>query len=406
MKISPKENDTLSAIYYDEHYYVGRDKLFQLLRSRGIETISRRKVAQWLKQQEISQLYQPTKKNKTIQPTVLNHPFKQVGIDLMDFQHYEYKGYKYILTGVDLFSKMTYAIPLQDKEGGTVAKAFRKLFRNQIKHKISSVRSDRGSEFVDSKFKRVLNSLDITQVFSLPHKPQSNGNIERVNGILKRLLFMYMKKTGKKDWVSILPKMIDNYNHTIHKTTKKTPIQCQEEWLKNNKDATKATKANIEKAVFKNKEVDYRVLKKGQRVRLRLGELDKKKYQQNWTTKIFKITKVHKPRSKVSTIYYSISGKNKRFYNNDLLPISHRLEGRIARTEEDEVSGIFSPGIDEDGVAWYKVRWKHKRKRSDITFQTRDRLIQDIPKMLGAFERSKGIKWIKKGLKYVEMKKR
>ena len=38
-----------------------------------------------------------------------------MAIDLINMENYMYDNYKYILTGIDLFSKKSYAIPLEDK---------------------------------------------------------------------------------------------------------------------------------------------------------------------------------------------------------------------------------------------------------------------------------------------------
>jgi len=73
-------------------------------------------VYNWLAKQELHQRFQQANKTKDIQHTVLEDPHKQIGIDLVDMQNYEYDGYKYILTAIDLFSKKAYAIALRDKE--------------------------------------------------------------------------------------------------------------------------------------------------------------------------------------------------------------------------------------------------------------------------------------------------
>ena len=53
----------LNDEFYKNHNYFGRDKLFNLLRDKYGEEISpsRRQIASWLKQQEINQLYAPSK---------------------------------------------------------------------------------------------------------------------------------------------------------------------------------------------------------------------------------------------------------------------------------------------------------------------------------------------------------
>ena len=57
--------------------------------------ISRRQVAEWLSQQEINQLYSPSKgKPKTFKSSMTT-PNKILAMDLVDMQKFQVKGYKY-----------------------------------------------------------------------------------------------------------------------------------------------------------------------------------------------------------------------------------------------------------------------------------------------------------------------
>ena len=50
-------------------------------------------------------------------------------LDLVDLQKFSKsnKGYKYLLTCIDVFSKHAWVRPLKTKEGNSVLKAFRKI---------------------------------------------------------------------------------------------------------------------------------------------------------------------------------------------------------------------------------------------------------------------------------------
>jgi len=47
--------------------------------------------------------------------------------------------------------------------------------------------------------------------------------IERFHQTLKKKLHIHMTTSGKNDWLSILPAIVENYNNTVHTTTKRTP---------------------------------------------------------------------------------------------------------------------------------------------------------------------------------------
>ena len=52
---------------------------------------------------------------------------------------------------------------------------------------------------------------------------QSNGNIERFNGILKNLITKDLLYNNTYNWYKSLPRLIENYNETYQTTIRGTP---------------------------------------------------------------------------------------------------------------------------------------------------------------------------------------
>ena len=146
--ISSDIKEKLEDLYYNQKNIFGRDKLYYLAREKGID-ISRRQLWDWLKSQEIHQLYMPAEESKELQSTVLNKPHEQIGIDLIDMSNYLYDNYKYILTAIDLFSKKAYAEALKDKSQKEINKAIKEIIK---KSQPKSIRSNNGSEFISKEF--------------------------------------------------------------------------------------------------------------------------------------------------------------------------------------------------------------------------------------------------------------
>ena len=96
----------LNKEFYTNLNFFGRDKLFNLLRDKyGDKAMSRRQIADWLKQQEINQIYTPSKrKAKTIKSSMTT-PGKILAMDLVDLQKFKVKGYKYLLNAIDMSSR-------------------------------------------------------------------------------------------------------------------------------------------------------------------------------------------------------------------------------------------------------------------------------------------------------------
>lgn len=391
--LSKDQEQLLNKIYYDDKVIFGRDKLFSYVTSKYPEyKISRRMVMNWLKDQYIHQIYAPTKTTKNIKHTVLNKPHKQIGIDLIDMQNYEYKDFKYILTAIDLFSKKAYAKPLKNKEQNTVTKAMEELIKDEI-HYVGSIRSDQGSEFINDMFINMLNKYDIKSVLSLPGKPQSNGNIERFNKTIKRALLMGLKINNNKDWVTILPIIINNYNNTIHDTTKQIPDDIDHI---DDDEIYENVKNEIYDKVQSKNDHDDKEFDIMDKVRRKL-EPDEKTDRANWSDDIYTIYKKFKSKdNSISNTYYYIRKGNekftKKYYYNDLMKVT-KVENPITENDKYEISKLIKAVLRDKQPA-YIVRWKGY-KQSDDTVEFRDDLLNDVPKLVHKFERDKNVKWYK-----------
>ena len=96
---------------------------------------------------------------------------------------------KWLLNVIDPFTKYSWSRAMPNKEGETTQHYLHEILAEMYERwgeKPRMIQSDNGSEF--KYLKPYLAKNGITQVFSLPHKPQSNGAIERFNATLKRML--------------------------------------------------------------------------------------------------------------------------------------------------------------------------------------------------------------------------
>lgn len=391
--LNDNQKKQLYDLYYNQKNFFGRDKLFKLVEQNNWN-ISRRQLYDWLKDQHIHQLFQQPLKTKTIKSTILNGPNIQVGIDLMDMQHYEVNDYKYILTTIDLFSKRANALPLKNKQDSTVATAMEVLLKGVLSG-VRSIRSDNGSEFISNIFKKLLKKYKVKQILSTSHTPQSNGQIENFNKQLKRLIKMNMTVTKDRNWPSYLQQLVSNYNNSVHSTTGFTPNYLHSQ---NDKLSLQKAHDNIEKKVLLNKKDDKPKFNKGEIVRIKIKPDDRDKLGNTFSDNLYVVKTVYRPRNSTTAPYYTVVDKEtndvvrKRFYNNDLLLVT-RIDNPI--TEESNiyvVSRLIQPVI-LTGDRAYIVAWKGFRKKSDRTIQTREQLLEDVPKLVHEYERMHKINW-------------
>lgn len=384
--ISKEVNDQLYDLYYTKQNFFGRDKIYELALTNHID-VSRRQVADWLAKQEVNQLLRRREHASTIIPTVLKNPNSQIAIDLIDFQNHEFKGYKWIFTAIDLFSKKAYAFPMKSKDSNESSKIIEKIIKEIDEH-ISVIRSDNGSEFTNKNFQKVLNKYDIKQILSSAYTPQSNGGIERFNGSLKQLIFKSLYSNDSKDWVSILPTLVENYNNSKHSTIDDTPNNVSKQSDEDHEKTNEKIKDKVQN--LENENVRFQ---KGDIVRVYLNKAPDKEVgeseKQIWSKTRYKVSKIFRSLNGTSAPYYYITdmnGKdiNGKFYNNDLL-LANQVENEKVHEKKFIVSKIIEPQV-QNGQPGYIVAWKGYLKASDNTWEPRENLIEDVPKLVKKYE--------------------
>ena len=175
-ELTKEQLEWLNKKYYDDKFLFGRDRLFHL--SKQEETgLSRRQIMKWLNLQEVHQKFLKTKRTKHIKATILSEPHKQIGIDLIDMSDMSYDGFNWILTAIDLFSKKAFAVPVKTKTAKNVADGLKKIL-TMYGTKVSSIRSDNGSEF-KAELSKFLNKSLVCLIY---HKV-----MEKLNDLMEPL---------------------------------------------------------------------------------------------------------------------------------------------------------------------------------------------------------------------------
>ena len=147
--LSKYQLEILNTEFYTNLQFFGRDKLYNIMKSKYADHPSRRQIADWLSNQEVNQLYYRSKgKAKDIKSSMPT-PNTILAIDLVNMEKNEVKGFKYLLNGIDMGSRFVYSQAMKNKTDVEVLKAFKKIYTLS---KIRAIRSDNGSEFINNKF--------------------------------------------------------------------------------------------------------------------------------------------------------------------------------------------------------------------------------------------------------------
>ena len=380
--LSKEQLEILNKVFYKDLMMFGRDKLFNFLRSEYPDKeISRRQVAEWLSQQEINQLYAPSKgKPKTFKSSMTT-PNKILMMDLVNMEKFQVRGYKYLFNAVDMSSRFIYSVAMKNKEKEEVLKSFKKIYN---KSKTHAVRSDNGSEFINKPFKDYLEKNGIKQIFGEAGKPQSNGLIERANATIKELIQKSIEINRKFDWVKNLDKLIENINNSNHRIIGFTSNEIQTAFKHD--DNVILDSAHDKELKIKKKNISKEVFEKGDLVR---RHQPSDKTRQVWSNEIYEIVRVYKPKKTYSVYEYKLEGLPDRFKEEELQKIVGDPQNRIEKVQTFTVSKLIKPVI-KDNKEYYEVQWKGYREH---TLEPRENLLEDIPKMVNQYEKKNKIKF-------------
>ena len=199
------------------------------------------------------------------------------GADLADMQllsKYN-KGIRFLLCVIDIFSKYAWVVPLKDKKGISIVKAF-KIILKQSNKEPNKIWVDKWSEFYNAYFKNWLRDNDI--VMYSTHNEGKSVVAERFIRTLKGNIYKYMTSISKNVYIDKLDDIVDKYNNTYHTTIKMKPIDVKDN-----------TYINTDKEI-NNKDPKFKV---GDRVRIsKYKSIFAKGYMSNWSEEVFAIKKV------------------------------------------------------------------------------------------------------------------
>ena len=195
------------------------------------------------------------------------------GVDLADMQllsKYN-KGVRLLFCVIDIFSKYAWVVPLKDKKGISIVKAFQIILK-QSNRKPNKICVDKGSEFYNVYFKKWLRDNDI--VMYSTHNEGKSVVAETFIRTLKSKIYKYMTSISKNVYIDKLDDKVDTY----HTTIKIKPIDVKDN-----------TYINTSKEI-NNKDPKFKV---GDYVRIsKYKNIFAKGYMPNWSEEVFVIKKV------------------------------------------------------------------------------------------------------------------
>ena len=230
------------------------------------------------------------------QKVIVNHINEIHSTDLVDMTQYSKmnKGYKYIFTNIDVFSKIAYAYPIKSKKIQDIKPCFEKIFK---KNKPKYIWSDKEPAFLSKEMQNFFKNNNVKIYHTNSHLKAVI--VERFNRSLRELMMKEFVKNNNTVWYNILPNLIKIYNNRYHSTIKMKPTEV-------NKSNEKYIKENI---YTYNKTSKIPKFKINDLVRISLKRrdlFDKPSGNIKWSEELFKIHSINKS----NVITYKIKDLN------------------------------------------------------------------------------------------------
>lgn len=388
---------------------LGRDRIFKYLEKEHPELkLSRRQVNRILQTFELTQTIQNPKKPTTdIKKQLQKRPMTLIEMDLLDNSNQETpSGNLWLLNAIDTFSKYGWSIPLKSKSEKDVVSAFNKMLK-QMKDVSgvypSTILTDNGSEFLNKGMKNVYDKHDIRHILTKAGNASHAKSAERFNLYVRRAITKYKNQFDDHNWDKYISLLLDNYNKTISRVTRKPPKDIIKQSDNPENEENKEIYENIKKAILpKNNKNELEPYKVGQEVRVKVeldSEFEKPSNNLNYTREIYKIIKVKKPRgeSSLQPIYKLENKEGEKieddFYHADLSPVKSEVSYEMEVPELFIVQKILGEKDMTDATGrkrkHYLVKWKGQR---EATYEPASIMKADVPQIVKRYEDSKNKK--------------
>jgi len=205
--------------------YTSISKIWKQVKEDG-KKIKYKQLKEFLENLPTYQLHKPVTDKFLFRKTMVSFADQQWQADLVDMQKLEKsnKGYRFILTVIDIFSRYAWALPIKSKRGVEVKEAFKVIFTEALPGKIQF---DQGKEFYNKDLKELLTEKDIEWFSSYSHRKAAL--VERYNKNLQARMYKYFTAKETDKWVEILPDLVNGYNNTFHSSIGMKPIDARKE---------------------------------------------------------------------------------------------------------------------------------------------------------------------------------
>ena len=171
------------------------------------------RVREWLSTQDAYTLHKPVRYKFPRRKAIvggLGHQWQAGLVDVSKLSKHN-RGIKFLLTCIDVFSKKAWVIPLKDKTGTTLLRAFQSI-PDTLPMRLQT---DKGTEFINRPVQEWLKDNNV-HFFTTENDDIKANIVERFNRTLKARIWRYFTKNDTLTYLDILQDIVSTYNRTPH----------------------------------------------------------------------------------------------------------------------------------------------------------------------------------------------
>ena len=298
-----------------------------------------------MREELVAELHKPVRKHFKKRRVISKHVDDIWAADLVDMQYYSRtnKGFKYILMIIDVFSKYGWAVPLKNKTGAEIVRAFSEIWTSGQKPP-KYLWTDKGKEFDNKLFRKLLEKKNVHMYWT--ENEEKSSVVERWNRTIKSKMWKYFTKNRTGVYINILPEIITKYNNTYHRSIKCTPSDARKP---SNYQHVFNALYNVDN-LYTNSLRPRPQFKIGDQVRIsKLKKKFEKGYTANWTEEVFIVQKVQ------STIPYTYKLKDTK--NEIVKGTFYEPELQLAKQTTFRIEKVLKRRTTKNGKREIFVKW-------------------------------------------------
>ena len=180
-----------------------------------------RQVKTWLQAQDTYTLHKPVRYNFPRNRVIVTGIDNQWQADLVDISSLARfnKGYKFLLTCIDVFSKFAWVVPLKNKTGEYLVNGFQSIL--DLGRSPEKLQTDKGTEFLNRNVQSFLKENNIH--FSTTNSELKASVVERFNRTLKTRMWKYFTAKNNRVYIDNLQDIVHEYNNSYHRSIGRAP---------------------------------------------------------------------------------------------------------------------------------------------------------------------------------------